>query len=293
VQSNGRWERLMPLPEITEPMVIQMANDHEYSIGEEYYLSGSVTSIIKGEQYQAAVNGRKRYTVRIWDENGELRTECNCPYEARGVGRHTVALMLSIARQHESAAPFKWFELGERVETPHHDIPHPDAVVPVQSPEATRAPEPRTQTDEKPEENDTPLKLLLARDIMSGNLATLPPKASLADAWELVSKKGFRHIPIVSSEGRLVGIVSDRDLLLKAALVSASDQQSDSGFTVDVIMKTKILTASPYADIRHIARVLFEHHVGAMPIVDEQEKLAGMITRSDILRELIEHHIPA
>ena len=87
----------MSLPEITESLVVQMANDHEYSIGEEYYLTGSVTSIIKGEQYQAAVNGRRRYTVRIWDESGEVKTECNCPYEAWGVCRHTVALMLSIA----------------------------------------------------------------------------------------------------------------------------------------------------------------------------------------------------
>jgi acetoin utilization protein AcuB len=267
----------MPLPEFSESTVVKFAAEHEYALGEEYYLTGSVTNIIKGERYQAAVHGRKRYTVRIWEEFGDLKTECSCPHRGRGVCRHAVALMLTIARQNEAQAPFKWFDLGERSETPHHDVPHPEAAAPLPTPE--RGLEDKPKIEEEAAE-EAPLELLLARDIMTGNLVTLSPQASLVDAWDLICKKRFRHIPVVSGEGKLVGIISDRDLLLRAALAEASGEQRSS--TVSDIMKTKILTASPFADIRHIARVLFEHRVGAMPIVDEQERLSGLITRVTI-----------
>jgi len=53
--------------------------------------------------------------------------------------------------------------------------------------------------------------VLLVRDWMTGNLVTLSPKASVAEALTLCRERRIRHIPIVE-EGRLIGIVSDRDL---------------------------------------------------------------------------------
>jgi CBS-domain-containing membrane protein len=52
-------------------------------------------------------------------------------------------------------------------------------------------------------------------------------------------------------------------------------------------MTTRVLTASPNTEIRQIAQVLFDEHIGTMPIIDEREHLIGLITRSDILQALI------
>ncbi len=50
-----------------------------------------------------------------------------------------------------------------------------------------------------------------------------------------------------------------------------------------------VLVARPISEVRAIARVMFEEHIGAMPIVGEAGELKGMLTRSDILRVLIAH----
>ena len=55
------------------------------------------------------------------------------------------------------------------------------------------------------------------------------------------------------------------------------------------IMATPVLTAHADTEIREIARVLFEERIGAVPIVDSQGQLVGMVTRSDILRTIMNH----
>lgn len=57
--------------------------------------------------------------------------------------------------------------------------------------------------------------------------------------------------------------------------------------TVKEFMKTKVLTAAPTAEIRFAARVMFEEKIGALPIIDDNGSLVGIVTRSDILKALV------
>jgi len=124
----------------------------------------------------------------------------------------------------------------------------------------------------------------LAQDIMSAPAATLSPEALLTDAWALMSKKGFRHIPIVSGPGHLVGIVSDRDLL---RFPSELDGRTAAPRKVGQIMKTEVLTATPTTDIAEIARVMLDERISALPILDGTHHPVGIVTVSDILRVLV------
>lgn len=132
---------------------------------------------------------------------------------------------------------------------------------------------------------------ILASQIMASPVVTLPPEATLSDAWELIRTKRFRHIPVVSSKNKLVGIISDRDLLLEAGI--AGDTVPPQGHAVPVhttiqgLIRRKVLTASPDTSIREIARILLEERIGSMPIVGNKGVLVGIITRSDILRTII------
>ncbi len=123
---------------------------------------------------------------------------------------------------------------------------------------------------------------IVASQIMSSPLVTLHPSASLREAWELIREKRFRHVPVVSAEGKPVGILSDRDLL-----VEASNLEHLGLRRVDQVMATHVLTALPQTAIREIARTLLEERIGAMPIVSEHEELVGIVTRSDILRTVV------
>ncbi|MFZ2960894.1 MAG: CBS domain-containing protein [Candidatus Ozemobacteraceae bacterium] len=136
-----------------------------------------------------------------------------------------------------------------------------------------------------------PHKVILAHEIMSSPVITLPLSATLSQAWALIRNNRFRHIPIVNSEGFPVGILSDRNLLREVvALGRDIDRRDDVGDptpTIENLVSEAILTALPQTEIQKIAKTLFEHHIGAMPIIDEQNRLVGIITRSDILRALV------
>lgn len=127
-----------------------------------------------------------------------------------------------------------------------------------------------------------PKPAVRAEQIMSAPLVSVDVDMPIDELRQIIKTKRFRHIPVVSKDGVMCGIVSDRDLFVLSEDESASD-------IVESIMTKNVLTATPNTSIREIARVLFEERIGCMPIVDEGGVVVGMITRSDILRALIKH----
>ena len=125
--------------------------------------------------------------------------------------------------------------------------------------------------------------VMVAHQIMSAPVMTLHPRATLAEARALFRERRFRHVPILSPENRLVGIISDRDLLRHA--------EAESDGPITPMISERVFAAAPGTEIREIARSMFEHHIGAMPVIDPEGHLEGIITRSDILRTLI-HRAP-
>ena len=123
-------------------------------------------------------------------------------------------------------------------------------------------------------------------------LTTLPVTASLAQAWELVKHKRFRHIPILSQKGKLVGMLSDRDLshgTVESALVGIKGSAYLAKITIEAYVSHPVLVTAPEASLLSIARVLLEERIGAIPVVSQEIELLGMITRSDILRVIVSH----
>ncbi|MEC4686734.1 MAG: CBS domain-containing protein [Nitrospirota bacterium] len=129
---------------------------------------------------------------------------------------------------------------------------------------------------------------LLAQDIMSAPVQSLPPEATLRTAWTLMKMKGFRHIPIVNPEGILTGIISDRDLMQFAGhLEQSSGASSTQHQFVQQVMTTKVVTATPITEITEIARVLLVEHISSLPIIDGANRPIGILTASDILRAIM------
>lgn len=134
--------------------------------------------------------------------------------------------------------------------------------------------------------------VLLAEHVMTLPVVTLTPEASLTEALRQFQINTFRHIPVVSSLGRLVGIISDRDILRYMSGLTESYQQQvphTSDARVEQLMTPQVLTASLDTDVRYIARLFVEQHIGAVPVVEEGE-LKGIITRSDVLGAVMRHY---
>lgn len=136
----------------------------------------------------------------------------------------------------------------------------------------------------KLDEPTAPHKLIYASDIMTSPVETQTADFPISEALKLFKSKRFRHLPIINKDSKLVGILSDRDLFY----LHLTDPKHHHKL-VKEIMATPVLSAAPQTEIREIAKVMFNEHIGALPIVDEKHVIVGIITRSDILRGLLKH----
>ena len=131
---------------------------------------------------------------------------------------------------------------------------------------------------------------IIAQQIMSAPVVSLPEDATVADAIKIFRESGFRNIPVVSRNGRLVGALADRDFLpqLNWDMPEVFSHPDEEHQLVRSMMRLKVITARPEAEIRRIAQVMHEVGVGSMPIVDEFGLLQGMLTQGDILHAFVE-----
>ena len=134
---------------------------------------------------------------------------------------------------------------------------------------------------------------LHAHQIMTSPVVWLNPDTTVTQAWSLFRERRFRHVPVVTDSHKIYGIISDRDLLRYAAVSGKippfGDNSQEAKMSIEDLMKTRVIVSSLDTEIREIARMLFEQRIGAMPVVNDSGVVEGIITRSDILRTLVNH----
>ena len=123
---------------------------------------------------------------------------------------------------------------------------------------------------------------------------TISPDASFFEARSLIHEKGVRHLPVVDKHGRLVGIVTDRDIReaapSDATLLSVQELNFLLGkLKVSAFMtpKNKLITITPDAVIEEAVQLMHDHKIGCLPIL-EGEKLYGIFTETDALDHFVD-----
>lgn len=130
------------------------------------------------------------------------------------------------------------------------------------------------------------IPLLPALQVMRSPVISLPSTANLNEAWELMRKEQIHYLVLIDAAGDLAGILDDRELLKEAAGVGElSKLEGINLATTQAIklVKAPLVTATEETDIRDIARVMLAQKVRAMPIVDAEGTLQGLVTRSDLI----------
>ena len=135
------------------------------------------------------------------------------------------------------------------------------------------------------------------RELMSGGLITVHPDTSVLKARDLMTKEKIRHLPVTGPDSALAGIVTDRDIRLnlpsRATSLSAQEITHQlSRLTVGEIMVRSVITIGPDASARDGARLMLEHKIGALPVLDGG-RLVGIITETDIVRAFVRSTAPA
>ena len=117
-----------------------------------------------------------------------------------------------------------------------------------------------------------------AEKAASKPVLTVKSETTLEEADQLLSEHSFKGAP-VTEDGRLVGIISRRDL--HKGLRSSLGHAPVKGF-----MSRKLITAAPEQSLTELRRLMVEENIGRIPLVDSNGALVGIVTRSDILRYL-------
>ena len=130
---------------------------------------------------------------------------------------------------------------------------------------------------------------------MQKNPVTMLPTMSLFEAQELMREKKIQQVPIVSEEGKLAGILSDRDVraaVLPVGMIPGFTAEEAEKFLkntpVEKVMTRNVYFATLTDTLEDAVGMLYSFKINALPVVDDGNHVVGIISRTDILEAFIE-----
>jgi len=144
---------------------------------------------------------------------------------------------------------------------------------------------------------------LLARDIMTRKVITIGKDATVSELVRRLLRYKISGVPIVNEKNELIGIVSEEDIIIKISSLPfpisfsyafldnfESYTKSTKEFMetrVEDIMSKKIKTAGENMTLSKVVNIMINNNINRIPIVDEKNKLTGIITRADVMSSMI------
>ena len=125
---------------------------------------------------------------------------------------------------------------------------------------------------------------MLIREIMHPNPITITPETPLFEAYKIMQEKNIRHFPILLDNGKLIGIVTDRDLRL--ATSKLAERPFNPNDKVKEIMSSPVQITSPSEPIEIATQTMRELKISCLPVIENQE-LVGIITGADLLDAML------
>jgi CBS domain-containing protein len=150
---------------------------------------------------------------------------------------------------------------------------------------------------------------MLVKDVMSKNVITISPEDSISDAIEKMAKNNISGLIVVEEE-KVVGVISESDvlrvfkseipeiststnatlsifLILEKGIKAINEMKKIGKLKVKNLMSKRVFYVKPEDTILEAAKIMSKKDVRRLPVIDENGKLVGVISRTDILRALV------
>ncbi|MDQ3856218.1 MAG: CBS domain-containing protein [Chloroflexota bacterium] len=114
---------------------------------------------------------------------------------------------------------------------------------------------------------------MLARDVMTREVISVHPDDTVQQLTRVLTEAGISGAPVLDSEGKLVGIISEADVISKR------------GHRVEDVMQRHVISVPPDLSVSDVSCVLCHNRVNRVPVLEDGE-LVGIITRADIVRAI-------
>lgn len=134
------------------------------------------------------------------------------------------------------------------------------------------------------------MAILKVSNFMSQKVITAHPDDGIRHTFFRMREDNVRHFPVVDDDDKLVGIISDRDLRRPEWVDEAPDishiYNLDDELTVKDLMSTNMIVAHTYESLHKVTKVLIEHRYGALPVLNKEQELVGILSATDLLQAL-------
>jgi acetoin utilization protein AcuB len=134
---------------------------------------------------------------------------------------------------------------------------------------------------------------MLISEWMSRDVITVTPDTSMMKASKILKEKGIRRLPVVDENGKMVGIVTDRDIKEASPSKATTLDVHELYYLLSEIKIKDIMTRNPFCvnengTVEKAAVVMREKKVEGLPVVDDDDKVVGIITETDIFNVMID-----
>jgi len=133
---------------------------------------------------------------------------------------------------------------------------------------------------------------MLVKERMSRHPITIRPDVSLFDALRIMREEKVRRLPVLDEDGKLVGIVLEKDLLYAAPSPATSLSVYEMNYLISKIkvedlMTRNVITVTEDCPLEEAAKIMVDNNIGGLPVM-RGDKLVGMITESDLFKVFLE-----
>ena len=147
---------------------------------------------------------------------------------------------------------------------------------------------------------------MIAKDVMTTNVVTVEPQTAVSDIAKLLLERNISAVPVIDPEGKIVGMVSEGDLmrrpeadtekrtrswwlgLVTGATESAGEYAKSHGQRASDVMTRNVVTVAEDTPVSEIAQTLEEKHIKRVPVVRD-DRIVGIVSRANLLRTLATH----
>jgi CBS domain-containing protein len=138
-------------------------------------------------------------------------------------------------------------------------------------------------------------------DVMTKDVRTVEPEATLKAVAQVLTDAGISGLPVVGASGEVIGVVSEGDILRKEKGVDERPGGVLGWFFVDFpearqkvaarlaqeAMTSPAITVEPWQPVERAAALMIDHQVNRLPVVDDDGKLVGIVSRKDLVRAFV------
>jgi CBS domain-containing protein len=129
------------------------------------------------------------------------------------------------------------------------------------------------------------------KERMSKNPESVKPDDGLKDAIWKMERGHFRHLPVVDDGGKLAGMLTDRDIrLIRPSLAFVNKEDAMVQLWSISVQQAAVfdpISVKPETTLKEAAELMLRWHVGGLPVVEDEDRLVGIITYTDLLREFV------